>query len=82
MGKFSDLPINQNNGFIKCVISSLDYNIVMMPHVKFGFVLFVILALTLMIFAGWFSFCIVSLVNSDMLSDWLQISDQSYKSIK
>jgi len=34
-----------------CVISSLDYNVVMMPHVKFGFVLFVILAMTLIIFS-------------------------------
>jgi len=34
-----------------CVISSLDYPIRMLPHVKFGFVLFAILALTLMIFS-------------------------------
>merc|ERR1719447_1768644 len=34
-----------------CVISSLDYNVVIMPHVKFGFVLFVILAMTLIIFS-------------------------------
>merc|ERR1719427_129937 len=35
-----------------CVISSLDYPIRMLPHVKFGFVLFVILAMTLMIFSA------------------------------
>ena len=55
------------------MISSLDYNIVMMPHVKFGFVLFVILALTLLIFSGWFSFDVIWLINQGTLSDWLLI---------
>jgi K+-dependent Na+/Ca+ exchanger-like protein len=45
-------PVSLLKNWQWCVISSLDYPVKMMPHVKFGFVLFVILALTLMIFSA------------------------------
>lgn len=44
-------PVSLLNQWQWCVISSLDYPIKMLPHVKFGFVLFAILAVTLIIFS-------------------------------
>jgi len=43
-------PVSLLNQVQWCVINSLDYPIKMLPHVKFGFVLFAILAVTLMVF--------------------------------
>merc|ERR1711990_1372041 len=44
-------PVSLLNQWQWCVVNSLDYPIKMLPHVKFGFVLFAILAVTLIIFS-------------------------------